>query len=248
MTAKSFIQARLEKLVVTYMRRHKPKLVVVVGSVGKTTTKIAIATVLGEKYRVRTHDGNHNSPLSVPLAILGVQYPADVHSPLAWLAVYRAARARISQATDTDVIVQELGVDHPGDMAAFMRYLRPDGAVVTAVSDEHMEYFKTLDAVASEELSIAKASGWTIVNRDDVDAKYAAYAPTTQIGTYGLGEGAEYQLVLSSSATAEGRAATLVTPAWGSLPLTLQLIGDHTAKSLAAAAAVADRLDRKSVV
>ena len=69
---KTFIQTRLEKAVRRYFKKNpQVKLVVVVGSVGKTSTKIAIGTVLNEKVRVRLHEGNHNSELSAPLAILG---------------------------------------------------------------------------------------------------------------------------------------------------------------------------------
>jgi UDP-N-acetylmuramoyl-tripeptide--D-alanyl-D-alanine ligase len=59
---KSFIQMRLEGYVKKYLRTHPDiKLVIVTGSVGKTSTKVAIGTVLSEKFRVRLHEGNHNA-------------------------------------------------------------------------------------------------------------------------------------------------------------------------------------------
>jgi len=232
----------MERLVRKYLRKHKPKLVVVTGSVGKTGAKIAIATVLGEAYRVRTHEGNHNTHLSAPLAILGVEYPDDIRSFSAWWNVWRAARERIREPKDVDVIIQELGTDQPGDVGHFGKYLHPDVAVVTAVSDEHMEFFKSLDVVAQEELAVASFSEMTIVNRDDIESRFAQYAQTDNIYTYGLGEHAEYQIVLEPNSPLEGRIGQLITPEWEQIPITLQLIGDQSIKSAVAAAAVGAKL------
>lgn len=239
---KKLIQERLEKLTRQYLARHNPKLIVVTGSVGKTGTKTAIATVLAERYRVRLHAGNHNTHLSVPLAIMGIEYPANIRSLREWAAVYRAAKQRIKGERDVDVIVQELGTDHPGDIARFGQYLRPDIAVVTAVSDEHMEFFGSLDAVAAEELSVAGFSELAIVNRDDIAPEYAKYAETQNITTYGLSEGAEYRLQVSDANPLEGRAGHLASPEWPEMPVNMQLVGDHSLKAVAAAAAVGAKL------
>ena len=114
---KSYIQKKLEKYVKRYFEKHpEVKLVAVAGSVGKTSTKMAIATVLARSLRVRMEDTNHNTHMSAPLSILGIEYPSNVHSPLEWLRVFRAAHKRIKQPTDVDVIVQELGSDRPGEI------------------------------------------------------------------------------------------------------------------------------------
>lgn len=235
---KSIIQRILEYYAARYLKKHKIQLVVVAGSVGKTTTKIAIATVLGEKFRVRTHDGNHNTHLSAPLAILGVEYPDDIRSFAQWRAVFAAARMRIDGDKDVDVIVQELGTDKPGDIPAFGRYLKPDIAVITAVGLEHMEFFKTLRAVAREELSVAKFSKLTIVNRDDVDARYAALADTHSISTYGTSAQAEYRIDIEYGIHMDGVMGSFVTPNWEPMSVNLQVIGDHSVKAAAAAGAV----------
>ena len=73
---KFIVRSRLEKYVKKYFKHHHPKLIVVVGSVGKTTTKHAIASALrSADYEVRMAEGNYNSDMSVPLALLGVNYP-----------------------------------------------------------------------------------------------------------------------------------------------------------------------------
>lgn len=239
---KQIIQFLLEHKVKKYLRKHRPILVLVAGSVGKTSTKQAIATVLSEKYRVRAHDGNHNTHFSTPTAIMGVEYPSEPRSVSAWRAVLAAMDQRIKNEREVDVIVQEIGTDTPGDIERFGKYLKPSIAVITAVSEEHMEFFETLEAVAKEELSIAKYARLTIVNRDDVAEGYAKYADTHAIDTYGLGEKAEYRLIMEPASPTDGRIGKLLTPEWGESSVTMQLIGDHSLKSALAAATVGAKL------
>ncbi|MEO5690561.1 MAG: Mur ligase family protein [Candidatus Saccharimonadales bacterium] len=240
---KLLIQKILEHYAKKYLKKHDIKLVAVVGSVGKTTTKLAIATILGEHYRVRTHEGNYNTELAAPVAILGITYPDNIKSLTAWMNVFKAAKLRISNPKDTDVIVQELGTDKPGDIPAFGRYLCPDITVITSVGLEHMEYFKTLDAVAQEELSAAKFSKLTIVNRDDIDPSYAKYADTKQIATYGSSDKAEYHIDAETSSVLDGGVmGTFYSPEWPELSVNLQLVGTHSVKAAAAAGAVAAKL------
>lgn len=240
---KRLIQKILEYYVKKYLETHKIKLVAVVGSVGKTSTKLAIATVLAEKYRVRTQEGNHNTHLSAPLAILGIEYPDNIYSPLQWMAVFKAADIRLKEIRDVDVIVQELGTDRPGDMAVFGRYLNPDITVVTSVGLEHMENFHDIEAVAREELSVAKFSKLTIVNRDDVNQKFAPFAQTDSISTYGMTPRAEYYIRLGSQLQIHGNSGMFVSPDWDNIPVTLQLVGEHSIKAAAAAGAVGAKLE-----
>ena len=209
---KKIIRYLLERKVKTYLKKHKPVLVLITGSVGKTSTKQALATVLSEKYRIRAHSGNHNTHFSVPTAIMGVEYPENPHSIGEWRTVLQAMKLRIKEDKDVDVIIQELGTDTPGDIAQFGSYLTADIAVVTAVSEEHMEFFSNIDAVAQEELSVAKFAKLTVVNRDDIAEDYAKYADTHSIDTYGLGEKAEYRLVIEPANPLDGRIGTLLTP------------------------------------
>lgn len=207
---KEIIRARLESLVKQYFKKHpEVKLVVVAGSVGKTSTKMAIATVLAEKFRVRVHEGNHNSEISAPLAILGVEFPASLRSRKDWSKAFKAAKLRIKQPTDVDVIVQELGTDRIGQIPAFGKYLKPDIAIITAVADEHMEYFQNLDNVAAEELSAANFSKLTLINRDDIDGKYAADITNPNLDTYGTSEPAEYRFNKTSFSIEEGYTGTI---------------------------------------
>lgn len=241
-TFKRTVRFLMERKVRRYFKKHQPTLVVVTGSVGKTSTKNAIATVLSQKLRVRNHYGNHNMDISVPPALMGIEYPEEVHSIKSWLTVLKAMNIRIKEPKDVDVIIQEIGTDRPGDVPYFAKYLKPDIAVVTAVSEEHMEFFGSLDEVAKEELSVASYSNFTVINRDDIEGRFAQYANTSNLSTYGLSEQAEYRLTVEPANPIDGRIGKIITPEWGELPVTVQLIGDHALKSVAAAACVGAKL------
>lgn len=239
---KNFIQKKLEKYVRKYLAKHKPKVVLVVGSVGKTSTKLAIATVLSEKYHVRVHEGNHNTSMSVPLGILGIAYPENIRSLGAWLKVRKAAKQRIkSKVSDCDVIVQELGTDQPGDIPHFGTYLHGDVAVVTSVSPEHMEFFKTIDAVAQEELAVSNFSSITAINRDDISGEFAKYITNPEFDTYGLGGAAEYRFLIEDQRLGliKGK---LITPSLSDIEAELQVSSESGVKAAIAAGFVAERL------
>lgn len=241
---KRFVQKKLENYVTEYFNKHpEVKLVIVAGSVGKTTTRNAVATLLYEKYRVRMHTENHNTEISAPLAILGVELPTSLRSPFAWWGVFRAAKLRIRKPSDVDIIVQEIGVDHPGEMKQYARYLRPDIALITAVTPEHMEFFKTLDAVAQEELSVSTFSKLTLINRDDIDSKYAELLTTANFKTYGTTGSAEYHIEIIDQ-TLEGSSSGILSVPELEQPIevSVQMIGEHTLRPVMGAVAAAASL------
>lgn len=243
---KQIIRKKIEQGVQRYFRAHpEVKLVCVVGSVGKTTTKNLIATVLQQKYRVGGSLGNHNSELSAPLGILGIKYPHNVRNPFAWLAVLSAINRRIKRPATVDVIVQELGTDRPGEMTEFANYLKPDIVVLTSIAPEHMENFKTMEAVAREEMIMPNLAKMTIINRDDVDEKYAEYLTNSNIKTYGSSETAEYSLIPEYFSLEEGYKARFITPSTGKVGLEcrVKLYGEHSLRPLAAALVVATEFD-----
>lgn len=241
---KSLIQSKLEKSVTHYFQKHpEVKLVVVAGSVGKTSTKVAIATVLNEKYRVRLHEGNHNSEVSAPLAMLGVDFPTSLRNPLQWVRVLQAVKARINSPTDVDVIIQEIGTEHSGEIPHFGTYLNPDIAVISAISPEHMEFFKTMDAVAQEELSAANFSKLALINRDDIPSEYAKYITNSNLDTYGTSANAEYHFIEQTFDLQHGHVGHFVAPEWSEgVEATIRVVGEHNVRPAIAAGAVGVKL------
>jgi len=246
---KLFIQQKLESYVKSYFKRHpEVKLIAVTGSVGKTSTKIAIATVLSERFRVRLQEGNHNTNFSAPLAILGIEYPANIRSISAWLAVFRACKDRIDEPTDVDVIVQELGSDRIGQVKHFGTYLHPDIGVVTAVSPEHMEFFHTVDNVAIEELGVANFSKIALINRDDIAGSYSKYLTNAKVNTYGTSAAAEYHYLSENYDINIGHSGVFVAPEWSNpVRATINVLGEHTLRPAIAAGAVAIKLGMNEI-
>lgn len=236
---KNLVQRRLENYVVKYFKKHpEVKLILVAGSVGKTTSRNAIATVLSQRYRVRMATENYNSEISAPLAMLGIELPRSLRNPLAWWGVFRAARTRVTEPADVDVIVQEIGVDHPGEMKQYLRYLKADIAVVTGVTPEHMEFFHTLDAVAKEELSILQCAKLGLINRDDIDSKYADLLVSADFRTYGTSGSGEYHFELTEQLPREGAKGLVTIPGHDEpLPVSTRMLGEHTLRPVMAAVA-----------
>lgn len=245
------IQIKLEALVKRYLAKHSDiKLVAVAGSVGKTTTKVAIATVLSQSFRVRLHEGNHNSELSAPLAILGIDYPDNIRSVSAWINVFRAAKDRIKSPTDVDIIIQELGSDRIGQIAHYRKYLHPDLGVVTAISPEHMEFFETMENVAKEEMGVANFSKQALINRDDIDGEYAKYLTNADVSTYGTSATAEYHFISQDFSLKDGYKGQFIAPDLDKpVEVSVQIVGEHSLRSAVAAFAVGLKMgmDAKSI-
>lgn len=241
---KLFIRNKLEGYVRKYFKKHpEVKLIIVTGSVGKTSTKIAIGTVLAEKYRVRLHEGNYNAEISSPLTILGIDLPDNLRSIGEWQRTFKAAKQRINDPTDVDIIVQEIGSDRIGQVPHVRKYATPDIAVVTAVSPEHMEYFKTLDAVAAEELSAANFSKQALINRDDIDGKYAQDLTNPNINTYGTTDAAEYHFVQEDFSIENGFTGNFVAMEWEEpAEVKVKVLGEHSLHAVVAAGAVGVKL------
>lgn len=179
----------LEAQAMRLRKRNSFKVVAVAGSVGKTSTKLAIAHTLSSSRRVIYQEGNYNDRLTVPLVLFGQTLPA-LTNVLAWVKILLANERIIRHSFPYDVAVLELGTDGPGQIAQFA-YLNPDLSIVTAITPEHMEFFKTLDAVATEELGVLQYSMQTLVNIDDCPSHYL---DGKKVQTYGLDKKADFRV------------------------------------------------------
>lgn len=145
--------------------RNKFKIIGVVGSIGKTSTKLAIAKMLESDKRVRYQEGNYNEIISVPLVFFGHKMP-ELWNIFEWLKIFITNEIQIYFNYPFDLVVVELGTDAPGQISEFRKYLHLDIAVVTAIAPEHMEFFENLQEVAEEEWSVSFFSDLIFANRD----------------------------------------------------------------------------------
>ena len=193
---KKFAKAVVAKILGWQVRRLREKntftVVAIAGSIGKTSTKLAIAQLLGSSQKVQYQDGNYNDIISVPLIFFGMRMPSLLN-PLSWVKLILRIEKQLKRPYPYDIVVVELATDGPGQIAQFQQYLKADIGVLTAITPEHMEYFEDLDGVAKEELSISLISNKILYSSDLIDQKYQQALPSSSI-SYALKAKAVYQL------------------------------------------------------
>jgi UDP-N-acetylmuramoyl-tripeptide--D-alanyl-D-alanine ligase len=174
------------------LKRHKPLIIAVTGSVGKTTTKDAIFHVLKDTASVRKSEKSFNSEIGIPLTILGLSNAWS--NPRLWilrlkLGFWRAVFAK----KYPQVLVLEIGADHPGDIARVTKWIRPDIAVITRLPERpvHVEYFSSPEEVRKEKWELARAvspDGVLVINGDDSYLREFSQTITARVLTFGFGE------------------------------------------------------------
>ncbi len=153
------------------LKRTKPKIVAITGSVGKTSTKDAIFAVLKGKVHARKSEKSFNSDIGVALTILGLEN--GWNSPFAWMKnIFDGAVHALFTKGYPDVLVLEMGVDRKGDMKRLTAWIKPDIAVVTLLPEVpvHVEYFASPAEVIAEKMTLVhalKPEGVFIYNNDD---------------------------------------------------------------------------------
>nr|AIA15125.1 Mur ligase middle domain protein [uncultured bacterium] len=231
---RSIVCTILEWQVRRLRHKHRFQVIVVAGSISKTSTKLATAHTLEVSRRVIYQTGNYNDRVTVPLVLFGHQLPSLLNV-LAWLRIFVSNEAKIRLPYFYDVAVLEIGTDNPGQIKRFA-YLQPDIAVVTAITPEHMEFFKTLDRVGAEELKVCDFSDKVLVNADDTPAKYIQ---DRGVLTYGQSSGVTYQASDINPLGLEGSDVELQLGTEPPFTARAHILGTQGVKILLAAAATA---------
>ena len=233
---KDLICRLLERQVKQLRHKNGFRVVAVAGSVGKTSTKLAIAKTLGHSRKVIYQDGNYNDRLTVPLVLFGQAEP-NILNPLAWAKILRANAKMLKQPYPYEIAVLELGVDGMGQMQDFA-YLQPELAVVTAVAPEHMEYFGNLQNVANEELAVLSFSHEGLLNIDDIAKEYL---PEVEYLSYGMRAG-DYNVASRSDKQLAGQTVTFSLANGEKLEANTAFLGEQGAKVALAAVAASHKL------
>ncbi|OGE73689.1 MAG: hypothetical protein A3I07_01730 [Candidatus Doudnabacteria bacterium RIFCSPLOWO2_02_FULL_42_9] len=189
-TLKTILRA-LAKLT---LARYQPRVVAITGSVGKTSTKEAIATVLGSKYSTRASFDNYNNEIGVPLTIIGEQ--TGGRNIVLWAIIFIKAIFKLIANDYPKVLVLELGTDRPGDISYLVRLLgKIDVAVLTDIGISHLEFFAHPESLAKEKLSLIKKltqESVAVLNFDNPKILEAKSVTNAKI----LGYGFDYQASL----------------------------------------------------
>lgn len=195
---KTLIAKILKNLARKTVEAYKPIVIGVTGSQGKTSVRMAIASMLEHAGRsVRTSDQNYNNEFGFPLAILGMKSPG--RSSLGWLKVLFSAR-RLSCGKDKnfpEILVLEYGADKKGDIDYLVSISRPTIAVLTGVSAVHSEKLGSVEEIAEEKSKLGKAvgkEGLVIVNGDDAHREILTAGVSAQIVHYGFSKDADVMI------------------------------------------------------
>jgi UDP-N-acetylmuramoyl-tripeptide--D-alanyl-D-alanine ligase len=211
--------AGLQALAADWRRRFDPFVVGVTGSIAKTSTKEAIATVLSARGRTLRSEGNQNNEIGLPLTILRMN--ADhVHAVL------------------------EMGMYVGGEIATLARLARPRVGVVTAVLGVHLSRIGSIDAIEAAKAELVEAlpsDGVAVLNADDARVRRMAGRTAARSMTYGFAADADVRADHVRSAGRAGmrfrlRASTEGGPV--SLPASIPGLGRLSVHNAAAAAAV----------
>jgi len=119
--------------------------IAITGSMGKTTTKEAMAHLLMVRYRVHRTKGNFNNHFGLPLGLLTLE-------------------------PEYDLAVVEMGMSHPGEISALARIALPNQAVITNVAPVHLESFDSIAGIARAKYELIEAlphGGTAVLNADD---------------------------------------------------------------------------------
>lgn len=188
------LQSYLRFFAKHYLKRAKPQIIAVTGSVGKTSTKNAIFEVLKIQYGldVRKSEGNLNNETGVPLAILGIKKSPS--NPLGWLPILIAIKFKALFSRKVTHLVLEFAADKPGDITYLTSFVKPDIVVITSIGHAHLEAFGTIEKVIAEKTSILEGlskDGAVVLNIDD---KYLAEVKVDNFraSTYAINKEADF--------------------------------------------------------
>ena len=150
------------------LKRIGCKTVGVTGSVGKSTTKEMIATVLESIYRVSKTPANHNNDIGMPMAVL-------------------------SMAEDTEVAVLEMGMNHFREISYLSNIAHPDVAVIINVGTMHIEYLGSREGIRKAKMEIVEGmapEGQLLLNGDNDLLQTLDEIPVQPVTYFGCGENA----------------------------------------------------------
>lgn len=191
---------------VLVLKKYRPKIVVVTGSVGKTSAKDAVYSALSRSFFIRRSEKSFNSDIGVPLTVLGVKN--------GWSNIFQWIRNILDglslivlNAPYPKWLVMEVGADRPGDISKSLSWLTPDTVVATRFPDisVHVEFYKNPEDVITEELSPLEkltSGGLFVGNADDAHARSAITKEGVKRVLFGFGDDALLR-ASNFSATAE---------------------------------------------
>lgn len=175
------------------LKKYRPLVVGITGSVGKSSAKEAVALILGVSYTVRKAEGNYNNEIGIPLTVIGAETGGS--SWLRWTTVFgKWIYLVVFPVRYPEVLVLEMGIDRPGDMAFLLDFVPVKIGIVTHISSSHLAYFGSLANIAREKgrlIATLPEDGVAVLNADDKRVLKMGERTKAKVITYGFEEGAD---------------------------------------------------------
>jgi UDP-N-acetylmuramoyl-tripeptide--D-alanyl-D-alanine ligase len=156
-----------QQIAANYRRSLPLKVVAITGSNGKTSTKDFVAAALARRFRVTKTEGNFNNHVGLPRTILDA-------------------------TSEHEIAVWELGMNHPGEIAALAALAGPNVGIITNIGTAHIEFMGSPEAIAQEKGALAEAigsDGALILNADDAFSDTIARRTRAKIILVGIQHG-----------------------------------------------------------
>jgi UDP-N-acetylmuramoyl-tripeptide--D-alanyl-D-alanine ligase len=195
--------------------RFRPLVVGVTGSIAKTSTKEAIAAVLGSRFRTLRSEGNQNNEIGLPLTLLRL-------------------------GPEHEAAVLEMGMYVGGEIAELARMARPGIGVVTAVQPVHLARIgslRAIEAAKGELLEALPPDGRAVLNADDPIVRQMGGRSVARSTTYGFDPAADVGAEAVESAGLAGMRFVLRTDA-GRREVSIPTLGRLSVHNALAGAAV----------
>lgn len=196
---KEFIRTIIVRLLTlearAILKKYKPRLIVVTGSVGKTSSKDALYAALKGHVFIRKSEKSYNSDIGVPLTILGV--PNGWGNGMQWVRNLLDGLLILLVITPYPRwLVLEVGADRPGDISRSLSWLRPSVVVTTRFPETpvHVEFYNSPEEVVAEELfplALLQDGGVAVINEDDDRARDAVLREGVSCIRYGFSKHAD---------------------------------------------------------
>jgi UDP-N-acetylmuramoyl-tripeptide--D-alanyl-D-alanine ligase len=159
--------AGYQTLAANYRKSLPLKVIAITGSNGKTSTKDFVAATLSRRFRVTKTEGNFNNHVGLPQTMLAAN-------------------------SNDEIAVWEIGMNHPGEIAALAMLAAPDAAIITNVGLAHIEFMGSREAIALEKGALAEAvgaDGTVILNADDPFSQKIAERTAAKVIFAGIEKG-----------------------------------------------------------
>ncbi len=178
------------------LKKYKPKIVAITGSIGKTSTKDALYNVLSPFCYVRKTEKSYNSQIGLPLVVLGI--PNGWNDSVLWIKnILKGLWLIIWPHEYPEWLILEVGVGRPGDMKETASWLSTDIVIITAIGQipPHIEFFNSKKHLIEEKsllIKTLKKTGLLVLNADDESVLEMKFKTKCRVITYGFNSEADF--------------------------------------------------------